>query len=135
MLLWRQGQGAGQQFERVIPRCAIDATLQVADGTRGQPGTGRQALLRESRRLAIVLEQGTKTGLLCHLWPSKVLMLRPQCTTKRCSHHSIDRLMWERCEEYVPLLRGARQKSRIYSQYELLCTEMTLPLRFIRRGA
>src|SRR5881275_481543 len=75
MLLWRQGQGAGQQFERVIARRAIDATLQVADGPRGKPGAGRQGLLRESRRLAIVLEQGAKTGLLCHRRPSEILML------------------------------------------------------------
>jgi hypothetical protein len=53
-------------------------------------------------------------------------MLRSGRNTKRFSHDSIEGLMWESCGDYVPLLRGASQKRRLYSQHELLCTEMTL---------
>jgi hypothetical protein len=48
MLLGREGQGAGQERERVSVRGAMNATLQVGNCPCAEASAGCQSLLRET---------------------------------------------------------------------------------------
>jgi hypothetical protein len=50
-------------------------------------------------------------------------MPRPGYPPKRCSHHSIDSLLWQSCEEYVPLLRGASHQRHVYYPRNVKCSQ------------